>query len=166
MIIHEGGPYLRTLRRDYEGSLREFQQIRDLDSNFYKAYSGMGRVYSLMGRYDEAVGMFRQALRISGDIPNITAALGQTLALAGRRDEARWCLDELHSTARTRYVPSTCFAIVHIGLGEWDQSLAWLEAACDQHELPISLAKVHPVYDPLRSQPGFKNILARLGFLP
>jgi tetratricopeptide (TPR) repeat protein len=165
VIIHEGSAYLRTLRRDYAGSLREFQQIRDLDSNFYKAYSGMGRVFSLMGRYDEAIGMLQEALRIAGDIPNITGALGQTLALAGRRDEALWCLDELHSTVRTRYVPSTCFAIVHIGLGEWDKSLDWLEVACDRHELPISLAKVHPVYDPLRSQARFKNILSRLGFL-
>ncbi len=166
VIIHEGSPYLRNLRGDYEGALREFQQIMDLDSSFYKAYSGMGRVYSLMGRYDDAIVMFHEALRISGDIPNITGALGQTLALAGRREEALHCLDELHSTARTRYVPSTCFAIVHIGLGELDKSLDWLELACDEHELPITTAKVHPVYDPLRSQARFKDILARVGFLP
>jgi TolB-like protein/Tfp pilus assembly protein PilF len=163
VIIHEGSPYLRNLRGDYEGALREFQQIMDLDSSFYKAYSGMARTFSLMGRYDEAIVMFHEALRIAGDVPNITGALGQTLALAGRREEALHCLDELHSTARTRYVPSTCFAIVHIGLGELDKSLDWLEAACDQRELPVTMVKVHPVYDPLRSQARFKNILARLG---
>ncbi len=166
VIIHEGSPYLRTLRRDYEGSLREFQQIQDLDPSFYKTFSGMGRVFSLMGRHDDAIDMFREALRIAGDIPNITGALGQTLALAGRRDEALRCLDELHSTARARYVPSTCFAIIHMGLGEWDESLDWLEIACEQHELPITMIKVHPVYDALRSQARFKNMVARLGFLP
>jgi serine/threonine-protein kinase len=83
--------------------------------------------------------------------------------MAGRREEALHCLDELHATARTRYVPSTCFAIVHIGLGELDRSLDWLELACDQRELPVTMVKVHPVYDPLRSQARFKNILVRLG---
>lgn len=164
MIIHEGSPYLRTVRRDYAGALREFQQLRDLDASFYKAYSGMGRVFNLMGRYDDAIVMFREALRIAGDIPNIKGALGQTLALAGRREEALGYLDELHATARTRYVPSTCFAILHMGLGEWNKSLDWLDVACDQHELPISLVKVHPVYDPLRSQARFNGVLARLGF--
>jgi len=166
VIIHEGSPYMRTLRRDYEGALHGFQQLRDLDSNFYKAYSGMGRVFSLMGRYDEAIAMFQEALRIAGDIPNIRGALAQTLALAGRREEALLCLEELHVTAGARYVPSTCFAIAHIGLGEWDQSLDWLETACDNHELPVTLMKTHPVYDPLRSHARFKSCLARLGFLP
>jgi serine/threonine-protein kinase len=166
VIIHEGSPYLRLLRHDYEGALREFQQVADLDASFYKAYSGMGRVFSLIGRYDEAVVMLKEALRVAGDIPNIRGALGQTLALAGRRDEAMQCLDELHAAARTRYVPSTCFAILHLGLGECDQSIDWLERACDQHELPITMLKVHPVYDPLRSHPRFNPILARLGFLP
>jgi TolB-like protein/Tfp pilus assembly protein PilF len=166
VIIHEGSPYLRLLRHDYEGALREFQQVADLDASFYKAYSGMGRVFSLIGRYDEAIVMLKEALRVAGDIPNIRGALGQTLALAGRRDEAMQCLDELHAAARTRYVPSTCFAILHLGLGECDQSLDWLERACDQHELPITMLKVHPVYDPLRSHPRFNPILARLGFLP
>lgn len=162
--IHEGSPYLRLMRRDYEGSLREYQQIGDLDSSFHKTFSGMGRVLSLMGRYEEAIVMLEKALGIAGDITSITAALGQTLALAGRREEARRCLEELHSKARTRYIPSTSFAIIHIGLGEWEKSLDWLETACDQRELPVTMAKVHPVYDPLRSEPRFGRILTRLGF--
>ena len=144
----------------------DIEQLKELDSSFYKTYSGLGRVFSLMGRHTDAIAMLQEAIKIAGDIPNVTGALGQALALAGRRDEALKCLDELHSKSRSRYVPSTCFAIVHMGLGEWDRSLDWLEIACDQHELPITVAKVHPVYDPLREHPRFNAILARLGFLP
>jgi TolB-like protein/Flp pilus assembly protein TadD len=166
LIIHEASPYLKMMRRDYEGALSEFQQLADLDSSFYKAYSGMGRVLTLMGRHNDAIAMFQEALRVAGEVPNVIGALGQALALSGRPDEARRCLDELHTMAKTRYVPSTCLAILHMGLGEWDKSMDCMELACDQHELPVTAAKVHPVYDPLRAHPRFNPILARLGFLP
>jgi serine/threonine-protein kinase len=163
LVTHEGSAYLRLLRRDYDGCLRELEQIRALDADFYKIYSGIGRVLSLMGRFDQAIVMLQKAHDSAAGVPNILAALGQTLALAGRIGEARACLDRLHSLARTRYVPSTCFAILHLGLGEPARSLEWLEKSCDQRELPLTLIRVHPVYDPLRAEPRFQALLSRMG---
>jgi hypothetical protein len=68
--------------------------------------------------------------------------------------------------ARERYLSSSCFAILHLGLGDVETSLTWLERACDQHESQIAAVKVHPVYDSLRSEPRFHQILRRVGFLP
>jgi serine/threonine-protein kinase len=166
LVTHEGSAYLRLLRRDYEGCLRELEQITALDADFYKIYSGIGRVFSLMGRFDEAVAMLKKAHDSAAGVPNVIGALGQTLALAGRIGEARGCLDQLHELARSRYVPSTCFAVLHLGLGEPERSLEWLENGCEHRELPLALIHVHPVYDPLRADPRFQALLRRMGFLP
>ena len=165
LILSEGIAYVRMLRGDYEGAVVEFRQIAGLDPGFYKAYSGLGRVFSLMGNYDEAVTMFDKARSITGDLPSIMGALGQTLALSGKKDEARQCLRKLEEMSRSRHVQSAAFAILHLGLGEVDHCLTWLEIACEQHESQIVALKVHPVYDPLRSEPRFKTILQRIGFL-
>jgi len=137
-----------------------------MDRGFYKAYSGLGRVYSLTGQYDDALAMLEKARAITGDLPSIVGALGQVLALSGKRDEARECLQRLHHMSRSRHVQSVAFAILHLGLGEVDQSLTWLETACEQREAQITGVKVHPVYDSLRSEPRFQAILHRVGFLP
>jgi len=165
LILHEGIAYIRLLRRDYDGAMEEFRRVAELDPGFYKAYSGQGRVLSLTGQYDGAITMFEKALNIAGETPNIIAALGQTLALAGRRREACECLERLTAMAQQRHLSSSCFAILHLGLGDVEKSLDWLEHGCDQHELQIGGVHVHPVYDPLRGEPRFQKILERIGFL-
>jgi TolB-like protein/Tfp pilus assembly protein PilF len=166
MIIHEGSAYLSMVRRNYEAALADLQQVAELDPTFYKAYSGMGRVLSLMKRYDESIVMFEKARVLMGGTPNLIGALGQTLALAGRREEAYECLEELNTLAKGRYVPSTCFGILYMGLGEIEKSLDCFETACERHECPIAGAGVHPVYDPVRGEPRFQAILRRMDLLP
>jgi serine/threonine-protein kinase len=73
-------------------------------------------------------------------------------------------LAELSALGTNRYVPSTCFALVHLGLGEREQALQWLEKGCEQHELPLSAIKVHPIWDPLRPEPRFRKLLNRMRF--
>jgi serine/threonine-protein kinase len=166
LILSEGIAYVKMLRGDYEQAAEEFRQIVGLDPGFYKAYSGLGRVYSLMGRYDDALAMLEKAHAITGDLPSIVGALGQVHALSGEENQARECLKKLHRMSRSRHVQSAAFAILHLGLGEIDQSLTWLETACEQRESQITGVKVHPVYEPLRSEPRFLAILHRIGFLP
>ena len=166
LILSEGIAYVRMLRRDYEQAAHEFRQIAGLDRRFYKAYSGLGRVYGLMGKYDEAIAMLEKAHRMAGDLPSIVGALGQVLALSGKQSQARECLQKLHDMSNSRHVQSVAFAILHLGLGDIDQSLTWLETACEQRESQIAGLKVHPVYDSLRAEPRYQAILHRIGFLP
>jgi tetratricopeptide (TPR) repeat protein len=165
-IIVEGCGYVHLLSREYHKAMDVYQQLADLDPMFYKAYSAMGRVLSLMGRYDEALVKLERARALAGDVPSILAATGQTLAAAGFVWEARAILDRLHTIHRNQWVSSVCFAIVHLGLGDHNAALTHLETACDKREQAVSGMKVHPLYDPLRSERRFQNILKRIGFLP
>jgi serine/threonine-protein kinase len=53
-------------------------------------------------------------------------------------------------------------AIIHLGLGEYERALEYLERGCRQHEIPMTALKVHLVYDPLRSKPRFQAVLRQL----
>jgi serine/threonine-protein kinase len=85
--------------------------------------------------------------------------------MAGQRGRAHECLDLLNRMATERHLASSCFAILHLGLGDVEQSLTWLERGCEQHESQIAAVYVHPIYDPLRAEPRFQEILRRVGFL-
>lgn len=109
--------------------------------------------------------MFEEGRKLGGDVQSLLGALGQACALAGREGDARRLLQELTQLSQQRYVPCTAVAIIHLGLAEIEQALRWLERGCAQHELPVSGLKVHPVYDPLRTEPAFQSLLERIGFI-
>jgi tetratricopeptide (TPR) repeat protein len=119
-----------------------------------------------MGRYDEAIAMLEKARVLGGAVPNILSALGQTLALSGRVAEARDYVDELHALSKTRCIPRVCFAILFLGLGDHQSALKYLEEACERREMTLTALKVHPIYDPLRSEPHFNRLLQRIHLLP
>ncbi len=166
LIVHEGVGYIQLLRRNYEAALESHRRLADLDPMFYKAHSSIGRVLCQMRRYDQAIEAFEKALGLGGVVPSTMAAMGQALALAGRKNDARKCLAELETMALTRYVTSSCFAVVHLGLGEISRSLDWLENSCAQHELATKAIIVHPLWDPLRGEPRFQALVQRIASLP
>jgi hypothetical protein len=57
------------------------------------------------------------------------------------------------------------FVIVqaYVGTGNNDEAIAWLEKAYLQHSNNLTALNVEPVYDPLRGDPRFQNLLRRVG---
>lgn len=165
-MINESCGYVQMLRRDYTSALEQYQRVVSLDPMFYRVHSAIGRVLGLMGRYSDAIAAYEKARALGGDAPRVLSGLGQTLAQAGCTWEARAILDQLHAMAGQQWVSLACFAIVHLGLGEHDSALDYLEAACDKRELAVTMLLSHPLYDPLRSEPRFPRLLERIHFLP
>ncbi len=162
-LMLEGCGYVHMLRRDYQTALRLYRQLAELDPVFWKAYSALGRVLSLLGRYDEAIAALERARALAGDVPTLLSATAQTLALGGFVWEARALLDRLFEIHKSQWIPSASFAIVYLGLGDHQAALTHLEAACDAREKSVTALKVHPLYDPLRSEPRFERLLERTG---
>lgn len=166
-IIWEGVGYVHMLRREYPEALKVYQQLADLDPGFYKAYSSMGRVLSLMGRYDEAIVALEKARSLAGDAPRtVLSALGHTLASAGRTEDALRLLEQLRETSARAWVPSACFGSLYLGMGDHERALEHFEASADARELAATGFKVHPMYDPIRSEPRFQALLRRINLLP
>lgn len=163
-IIHEGRASFCTLQRRYEEAVRRYRELVEFDPSFYKGYTGMGRAYAQLGNFTEARAMFEKGRALAGDVPNILSAIGQILAATDDTQGAREFLAQLTARAHESYVPSTCFARIHLSLGEISRALEWLETGCEQHDLTMVMLKVHPIYDPLRQQPRFQAILQRMRF--
>jgi TolB-like protein/Flp pilus assembly protein TadD len=161
-IMLDGRGWLHLVMRRYAEAVAVYRDVLTFEPSFYKAHTGIGRVYSLMGRYDEALESLEKGRSLAGDVPNILSAMGHVCGLAGYRDRARGLMAELEQVARQRFVPTTCFAIVHLGLGDIRQSLDFLEKGCELRESPLTALKVHPIYDPLRGEPRFQALLKRL----
>ena len=161
-IILEGRGQIRMLRGDYEGAIAGYREILTFDPGFYKAVASMGRAYSLLGRFDEALKHLEKARSLAGDLSIIVAARGHVFGLAGDRAKAREILGELEQIAERKPVACVRFALIHIGLGEFDRALDYLECGCERREPSVISIGTHPIYRPLHGLPRYQELLRRL----
>ena len=164
IILREGLAFVKLLARDYDGAIAGYQELVKNDPAFYKGFTGLGRAYAQQGNYLDALRLLDKGRSMAGDMPNILAAMGQDYALGGETARAREGLAKLARMAQTNYIPTTAFAIIHLGLGEHDRALEWLEKGLAVHDPPLASLKMHPVYDPLRGHPRFDALLRALNF--
>jgi hypothetical protein len=76
-------------------------------------------------------------------------------------------LNELTELSKQKYVPAWAMAEIYVGLGEKDRAFEWLEKAYDERFAGLLASiKVDPIYDPLRSDPRFADLLRRMNLQP
>ena len=88
--------------------------------------------------------------------------LGYAYAISGDRPKAEQILRELEEMAKRRYVSSTAFADIHLGLGEKEKALDWLEKSYQDQESACWYLKVDPIYDRVRNEPRFQALVQRV----
>lgn len=77
-----------SLNTDRQKAFVSFQKAIHLNSDNKDARYGLGHIYALQGKFNQAEEEFREAIRISPDYSEAHAYLGQVLASQGRWGEA------------------------------------------------------------------------------
>jgi len=144
---------------EYEQAQTQLRKTLELDPNFHLAREVLAQSFDMQGRFDEAMAECRKALQTS-DAPGILATLGHIYARAGDRNEALKVLEQLQQQAQKRVVTAVNFAWMYIALGQKNEAMNWLEKAYDDRSLYG--IKLDPFLDPLRDEPRFHQLLARV----
>jgi len=157
------------IARRYDESIVECRRALDMDPNLGFAHWLLGlaymyKAYTNQGSYDAAILELQKSVPLSADSPDEPASLGQALALSGKKSEARAILDELNRQAQRKYVSPGTLANLYWLLGEKDRAFALFDKAFEDHDNMMVLLKVEPMFDPLRSDPRFDNLVKRLRF--
>ena len=75
-------------------------------------------------------------------------------------------LRDLQERAKREFIDPYYIAIVYLGLGEQEQTFAWLDRAYEERSFLLPWLKVEPKFDRLRSDPRFLSQLRRVGLSP
>jgi tetratricopeptide (TPR) repeat protein len=127
-----------------------------------KAWVALGMSHEVQGDTERALESYRRALSFDARDRRALPALGYLLATTGRRSEAREILRRLEELNERVRVCAYQIAVVHVGLGEPDRAMEWLERAFARRQMHVPFMAVEPRFDSLRSDPRFKAVLARL----
>jgi TolB-like protein/DNA-binding winged helix-turn-helix (wHTH) protein/Tfp pilus assembly protein PilF len=153
------------LSQRYGEAYQELSKVLEMEPDFSEALMFRGAVLLRQRKYEQAIADFRNASRIDNR-PWRLGVLGWALGVAGKRSEATAILRQLQAISRQTSTPPWSFAIIYIGLGQKDEALAWLDKAYAEHSSDLRALKVDPVYDPLRSDPRFQDLVRRVGLPP
>ena len=124
---------------------------------------GLGVVYEQKGLYDQAIEAYQKVIKASERTSSILGLLGHAFAVSGRRGEALKILEELKEMSRQRYVSPYDLAVLYTGLGEKDKAIEQLNKAYEERAGWVINLQVEPLFDPLRSDPRFADLLRRMG---
>jgi tetratricopeptide (TPR) repeat protein len=161
------------MARRYDEAIAQFKQTLDLDENFLLARVFLSETYINKGMYEEAISEAeKRVMRLQGapegqvarqlkDFAEMRAAYRQSGA--GGFHKKRLELQKRNQETGTSIRPFL-MAKLHAQLGENDRAFEWLETVVEKREGDGYL-NVDPALDPVRSDPRFRELLKKAGFL-
>jgi TolB-like protein len=149
--------------RRYDEAIARHRAILEMDPGQARVQSWLLRALIAAGRTTEGLETAERALSRVGRDPRLLESYGRLLALAGRRAQAIAVLEELRSIGATRYVSPWQETGVHVGLGDHDEAGRCLSRAVDQRSARAPWLGTEPLLDPVRREPWFAGLLARVG---
>jgi len=146
----------------YDEAIAAGERALQLDPTFaHYGEPALGALYREMGRFDDAIALYRKAREFTGR-PGFGLAI--TYARMKQRKEALETLDQ--AIAGWGYRPGDAIAHVHVTLGAHDDAIRELERACEQRSSSLHGVGIAPEFVPLRSDKRFRSILQRIGLEP
>jgi len=148
--------------RRYDDAIVQIKKTLELDSTSTLARHLLGCCLLWKGDTAGAIAEFQKSkIMVTGAW--YQGLLGYAYANSGDRPKAEQILRELEEMAKRKYVSTTAFADIHLGLGEKEKALDWLEKSYQDQESACWYLKVDPIYDSVRKEPRFQALLKKIG---
>ena len=151
--------------RQYKRAIAQCRAVLDMDPRFPG-----GTVFSAYveeGKFPEALDDIERS-QSPDDSPWTWASKAYIYGRWGRTAEAQYALtrfEELVPQSQRDRTSGAIFAgiFAYVGTGRKDQAIALLQKAYSEHSSLVTNLNVHPMYDPLRGDPRFQELLRRVG---
>ena len=163
VAIQEVGFALYYARRFREAA-EQIQKAIELEPGWDQLYFGLGLVLLQLHRFEEAISALNTAVQKEPGNVFPVAALIYGFGHAGRKKEAKRHLDQL--LRKYEYVPCWFLAMAWVGLNDSERALEALEQALRDHEPCMVSLKVDAIFDPLRNESRFIDMVRRVGLQP
>jgi eukaryotic-like serine/threonine-protein kinase len=146
--------YAATLMaaRRYPESLAQFQKALELDPKFPPAHFKLSQLYAVMGRFADAASEYQKSLPMPGSWNADAKGFGNLFA-AGLLDRR----------SKTGYEPESFIAIGFAVAGDRQQTFAWLEKAIENEDDQLACVIRYPMFDGIRADPRYADLMHRIG---
>jgi tetratricopeptide (TPR) repeat protein len=158
------GRALYSARR-YDEAIAQLRRTLDMDASFAEAHFHLAMVYEAKRLYAESLAEFEKSVELFAD-PAMKIWQARVYALLGNRKEAERLINQENEAAKTRYVAPYPLATAYAALGDNDRAMDYLERAFNERSYYVVWLNVDPIFDRLRSDARFQDLLRRVRLAP
>jgi TolB-like protein/DNA-binding winged helix-turn-helix (wHTH) protein len=158
LIIAADNGAILFFSRQYDRAIEQFRSVREMDPAFPRA--------GLLGSAYVQKGMLVEAMKLNvpaADSPYYWSQEAYLYGRMGRLADAKHSLNSLFTLNRRQPADAALVARAYLGVDNKELALLWLEKAYAQRSYSMTALKVDPIYDPLRNEPRFQELLRRVG---
>lgn len=161
LIIQVDNGVFLYFSRQYHRAIAQFRAVLDLDPDFPRAHI-IAYAYVQQGLFADALADV-ESWRLIDTNYFVESEAAYVYGRNGQLVQARRALEELQLLSRRQPIDPFVFVGPYIGLGDKDGAFAWLDKSIVAHSPGPTALKVDPIYDPLRADPRFQQLLRRVG---
>jgi TolB-like protein/DNA-binding winged helix-turn-helix (wHTH) protein len=151
------------LTRRYDLARERAQELLEVAPNWVWGHFELAQVDEQEGQLEEAAQEFLKADELFGMDPQRVTQLKVTLAKSGAKGYWKRTLENYKESAKSNYVPSVLVAEACVRVGDKECVFEWLERGFEERDDLMINLKVEPVFDSLRSDPRFQDLVRRVG---
>src|SRR5581483_2339146 len=151
--------YVYYLARQYDKGIEQARKTLELFPDSKATFHWLGQCYEKKGMVSEAVAAYLQA---NSGAPDKAAALRTAYIKDGLKGFYATEIEQRMQDKKE--VDPILHAMYYARLGKNEKSIASLLEAYQQHCDGLQFLKSEPVYDPLRSDPRFEELVSQLRF--
>ena len=155
--------YVFLLARRYDLASERTQGLLAIAPNYVWGHFELARLYEQQGKLEQAAQEFLKADELFGTDPKKLAQLKEAMAKSGAQGYWKRTLENYRESANSSYVPSVLVAEVCVRVGDKECAFEWLERGFEERDDLMTDLKVEPVFDGLRSDPRFQDLIRRVG---
>jgi serine/threonine-protein kinase len=144
-----------------DSAVEQLHKVLDIDPKFSPARRILEEVYAHMGKFKEAVAEREKALSLSGG-PELAASIEEDFTKSGYKGVLQSWLDGLTELSKHSYVSSYSIAESYMRMDQKQKAFEWLEKAYEEHDSGLVSLAVEPMFENIRPDPRFKEILRRM----
>jgi serine/threonine-protein kinase len=146
----------------YRRAIQEVHSALQISRDNPVAYLHLGLIHLQQGLADSAVAAFEKGVQLGARWPDARSRLANAYGVAGQRTKA---LEILNEILRKPPVDALHVARIHVGLGDKDEAMRWLQRAYQENSLEIvtALGGHDPAFHPLRGDPRHEALRTRIG---
>ena len=155
---------ISVFTRQWDPAIEQLRSAIDLDKTYWMTHCFLGRAYEAKGQLPQAMVSFQAALQLDPQHSEIWSAIGHAYAVSGKKADATKVLAHLKELSADSYVAPYNVAIIYAGLGDKDQTFAWLEQSYKDrgYYLPVFLTTDSRL-DKFHNDARFIDLVRRVG---